>query len=111
MTDEQTKAGAVLLSIAELSAILRERYTPSAIPPCRVCGKKLSLQSSGGGNAPVYGCSGMEDDPDRPGHVRMQEGRRCGDDHYSNSRWTDYSGGGDSQVLALLDAIASTPQP
>ena len=93
MTAEQTDQDL----IAEVVA----RYTADPVPPCRVCGGALSIQScGGGGNATVWGCSGMEDDPERPGYMRYMSGRRCADDHYSQSRWTQYRGG-DSDVIEL----------
>lgn len=85
----------------DLIESLSDRYTPEPVPPCRVCGGELSVQSIGGGNATVWGCSGTEDDPDRPGHVRYKEGRRVADDHYAQSTWTQHREG-DSAVLEMI---------
>jgi hypothetical protein len=74
----------------ELVEKILERHTPTEIPPCRVCGGKLSIGSIGGGGPTVWACSTMEDDPDRPGHLRYKEGRSCGDDHYGQSRFEDH---------------------
>lgn len=52
---------------------------------CRVCGEKLSLSSSGP-NTPSWGCSGYEED-DTDGPLKMKEGRRVADQHYSDSRY------------------------
>jgi hypothetical protein len=87
-----------------LLAELRARYTADEVPPCRVCGECLSIQRAGGGEATLYGCSGLEDDPDTPGHLRMREGRSYADDHYSQSKWTQYRNG-DSDVLALCAGV------
>lgn len=80
---------------ADLIARLRERYTADAVPSCRVCGSELSIQSMGGGRATEYAHS-------RPEGVSFRDWS----EHYSNSRWTQYRGG-DSEVLALLNAIKS----
>ena len=100
----------------ELIAELRERYTPPTIPPCRVCGGELSIARVGGGEPTEWACSGKEDDPDRPGWLRNAPGRWTNapdggssefraDGHYNRSRWTDYRSGGDSGVIAVLDAL------
>jgi len=49
----------------------------------------------------VYGCSPYEDDPAEPGMLRIKEGRTGVDQHYSDSRHTDYKQGGDSLVMEL----------
>jgi len=67
---------------------LRRRYTADPVPSCPVCGGELSIQSAGGGQATVYGCSAMPFDMD----------------HYQRSRYTQYRSG-DSDVLALLAAM------
>lgn len=86
---------------ADLIEELRERYTPEQVPPCRVCGGELSVQSIGGGNATVWACSGMEDDPEQPGHSRYKADRRPADDHYAQSRWIQHRDG-DRTVLELI---------
>ena len=95
----------------EQIARLRQRYTPPAIPPCRVCGGPLSIGAVGGGQPTVWACSGQEADPDHPGRLRRQLGRGVADEHYSRSRWEDRSQGGDSDVIALLDALSISRQP
>ena len=84
----------------DLIVELVARYTADPVPPCRVCGGELGIQSFGGGRAAVWGCGGMEDDPDKPGYLRYQVDRKCADDHYSKSLWTQYRGG-DSDVIEL----------
>lgn len=91
--------------VSEYEPILRERYTPAPIPPCRVCGGPLSLSSFGGGPT-VYGCSEYEDDPDRPNHLLRKPGRSVADEHYSQSCHIVYRDG-DTRVIAFLDALAA----
>lgn len=76
---------------------LRERYTPTPVPPCRVCGSPLTLASMGGGKAPEYSCSSASD---ANGKTDLE--------HYAQSKYTHY-GTGDSQVIALLDALSAAP--
>jgi hypothetical protein len=84
----------------EIMQILKERYSAPVIPPCRVCGAALSLQSNG--MPSIWGCTGQETDPDRPEALRYKQGRRFADPHYTQSRYTDYKGGGDEVVIELL---------
>lgn len=72
---------------------VRARYTAEPVPPCRVCGAELSIQSMGGGHATVYGHA-------TPEGVSLREWG----DHYDASRWTQLRAG-DSDVLALLALI------
>lgn len=85
----------------ELAAELEASYTADPVPPCRVCGGKLSVASMGGGRATEWACDGMEPDPERPGCVRYKAGRSCADDHFGKSFWTQYRAG-DSRVLELV---------
>lgn len=89
-------------------AALEQRYTAEPVPPCRVCGGELSVQSMGGGKATVYGCSNKPDD------VKYTEWI---DGHYRQSTWVQYRDG-DADVLALVAAYRSaaggdqmTPEP
>ncbi len=68
---------------------LTERYKPTEIPPCRICGGKLSIGKIGGGEPTIWACAGTEDDPDRPGFVRRKKGRNLADRHYSDSEFID----------------------
>lgn len=64
----------------EVLANMREVYGHQ----CRVCGDQLSMQDS---RDLVFACSPMEDDPDKPGYLRLKAGRKMGlDDHYGASR-------------------------
>lgn len=84
---------------------LRGRYTAEPVPPCRVCGRELTVQSSGGGNATTYGCSGLIPDPADPENSLIRDpNRTIADKHYSDSKWTQYRSG-DTEVIALIDAF------
>ena len=92
MSDESDCADELAaIADADLVAELRKSYEPSTIPPCRVCGGKLTMASVGGGTPTAYACS----DP------RTPEGKMDWN-HYSQSRWEDYRRGGDDRVLELL---------
>jgi hypothetical protein len=86
----------------DLVAELTLRYAPSEIPPCRVCGGKLSIRCVGGGEPTEWACSPVEDDPERPDHLRLKLGRLGVDVHYRDSRYVDRRQGGDGAVMELL---------
>lgn len=89
---------------AAMLAELREQYGPVEVPPCRVCGGRLSIQSIGMGPT-VWACDGYASEEERG--QRYAQGRRPADDHYSRSRWEDHARGGDSRVIAVLDRLAA----
>ena len=78
------------LSPAELVELVRLKHGGEEIPVCRVCGGPLNVTRAGGGAATIWACSGLEDDPDKPGELRRQEGRGVADKHYAESRWTQH---------------------
>lgn len=78
----------------ELLTELVERYKPTEVPPCRVCGKELTLQSAGGGQPTVWACDNFGQDWE----------------HYSNSRWEDYKQGGDVAVMELISRYRKVGQ-
>ena len=84
------------LSDADLCWWLRKAYAIPTIPPCHICGGKLSIQRLGGGEPTVYACTGTDE------HGDMQPGRSFVDRHYSDSHYTDRSRGGDERVLELI---------
>ena len=92
--------------VQALVARLRERYTAEPVPPCRVCGRRLTIQRIGGGMPIRWGCSGQVPDPDNPdGTVLVYlPGRTIADDHYGQSIFTQVRTG-DSDVLALCEAV------
>ena len=78
---------------AELIAVLNDRYEPSKIPPCRVCGGELSIGAIGGGEPTRYGC--MADNGA----------------HYGHSTWEDRRQGGDGDVLELIARFSRQNAP
>ncbi|MFI5297739.1 MAG: hypothetical protein ACHREM_06525 [Polyangiales bacterium] len=95
----------------ELLTVLRERYEPTVVPPCSVCGGALSMQRIGAGEPTVWACSPQEDDPDRPGHLRLKTTRNAVDDHYDKSRFVDRRQGGDSEVMEAVDRMLKRQKP
>jgi hypothetical protein len=87
--------------IEELLKRLEERHSPTSIPPCLVCGGPLSIGRCGGGEPTIYACSGMEDDPDKPGYIRYAADREPADAHYSRSEFVDRRHD-DPDVLVLV---------
>ncbi|MGY9521560.1 ead/Ea22-like family protein [Citrobacter freundii] len=81
---------------------LRERYSEKPAPKCHICWSVMTIQRAGAGSV-VYGCTGRIDE-DGEGY-KFAEGRDFADDHYARSRVTEYSPGGDPDVLALLDEL------
>jgi hypothetical protein len=76
----------------ELVELLLERYTAEPIPPCRVCGAALTVQSAGGGHATEYACTAAGY---APGWI----------EHYDASRFRHVRPG-DEDVLSLISAIS-----
>ncbi len=101
-------------SEAEIVAELQERYAPTRIPPCCVCGGELSLQGTGGGGPDSWACSTRETDPDAPGYLRLKAGRggpgeTNPDGHYGRSHYIDYRSGGDELVIEALKRLGARP--
>jgi hypothetical protein len=94
-------------TLDELVEVLTDRYSPDPIPPCRLCGAELSIQSMGSGPT-VYNCDGREPDPDHPGHLRWKEGRTPADEHYVRSEYEDCKRGGDEDVLEAVRRLKAT---
>lgn len=96
----------------DLVEVILDRYAPSEVPPCRVCGRPLTISSIGGGEPTRWGCSGLIPDPDNPGtpdksgKMIWAEGRTVADEHYSKSIWEDRRRGGDEVVIELLGRYA-----
>lgn len=89
------------LNDEDLLAVLAQRYATEPVPPCRVCGDKLSIASIGGGHATRYACSGHEVDPADPQRLRYKPGRSLADEHYAQSGWTHLQPG-DALVRELI---------
>ena len=73
----------------ELVNELINRWTPGEVPPCRVCGEKLSLGKIGGGSA-IYYCSSTHE---LNGKLELKEKRFLYDIHESESKFTQYKFG------------------
>jgi hypothetical protein len=84
------------LSDEDLGWLLHRRYDAPVIPPCHICGGKLSVQRCGGGEPTVYACDGREST------FNWQPGRNLVDEHYRNSHFEDRRQGGDEHVIELL---------
>jgi hypothetical protein len=81
----------------EQVAEIRARYTEEPVPPCRICGDRLSIQATGAGRT-TWACSTTDDDHNvKPGRERWETGP---DSHYSRSYFYQYRRG-DEDVLAL----------
>jgi hypothetical protein len=101
MTDINENQPLTNEEIMEAAQEAVNRYTPDEVPPCRVCGERLSIQAAGRGPT-VYGCSGTYEDEN--GRIRYREGRTIADEHYSNSQWEQYRHG-DTLVLKLVGQL------
>lgn len=85
------------LSDEELLALVQAKHTAEPVPPCSLCGAKLTISSAGGGRATVWACDGLEEGPG----VVWKPGRTPADEHYARSRFTQFRSG-DSHVLELV---------
>lgn len=103
-SDPRMRKDPAELSTAALLAVLAYAYRAEPIPPCRICGERLSVQSLGGGSATVWACGAYEDDPEKPGHLRPKAGRGISDEHYAQSRWVQYREG-DARVRELVERV------
>jgi len=74
----------------EVIEVLTERYAPTDVPPCRVCGGELSIQAVGGGQPTQYA------------HQVMKPEGGVDWDHYKESAWEDRRQGGDEAVIDLI---------
>jgi hypothetical protein len=90
------------LTDAEMIELLEDRYMGDPIPPCHICGRKLTMVAAGGGRATIYACVGVEDG-------RYLPGRSVADDHYGDSRFTHLKPG-DSTVLELIKRFKALPK-
>lgn len=94
------------LNNEELIARLTQRYAPTEIPPCRVCGGELSIQAMGGGQPTEWACSGQKYDANDV-WIGWQDGRTAADEHYRRSGFTDRRQGGDEDVIELIKRFTS----
>jgi hypothetical protein len=82
-------------ALDRLLARLEKRYGDYEVPPCRVCGRELSIGAIGGGERTRWGCNPMIDDPDKPGFLKRDpdwvdkpDPEKWPYGHYSGSVWT-----------------------
>ena len=87
----------------DLIGRVRARYTAAEVPPCRVCGKDLCIQSMKAGET-IWGCDGLE--PDNEGMLRRAPDYDPSNSHYSRSLF-DQRPVGDVEVLEALSVLAS----
>jgi hypothetical protein len=80
---------------------LKASYTPETIPPCSVCGGKLSIGSVGGGHRTIWACSAWDVAPADQENLYLKPGRELADKHYNDSRW-QHTYDGDSRVLEFI---------
>lgn len=95
------------LSDHELVTTLLDRYEPTPIPPCKICGGMLYPQGSAGPKGIVYYCPVIEEPPNKMGRVRQKEGRGGQDEfrpggHYFESAYLDPKGGTADPLVAEL---------
>lgn len=80
-------------SVYDVLAALRTRYAGKPVPPCRVCGGKLTMQACGGGRPTEYACP-------RPDGVAFDDHV----EHYRASRFIE-TRPADPEGAALVDAL------
>ena len=85
---------------AEKLEEIRQRYRPTEVPKCHICGAEMTIQCMSASRI-TYGCTGAIYDETG---CHYAEGRSLADDHYAESRITvvDVS---DPDVLAMVVAL------
>ncbi len=86
------------LTDEQLETIINERYAPSVIPKCRICGGDMTIGASGGGQPTRWYCSVAQDS--KPMDWK----------HFGDSLWEDRRQGGDSRVMELLRRFKANVQ-
>lgn len=99
----QTIEDVRLVNTDDLVWLLERRYASVVVPPCRVCGRSLSVASFGGGRPTLWACSGLAEAGEHTSHAGSpyRVGRAPADEHYSASIFEDRSQGGDAYVLEV----------
>lgn len=90
---------------AEKLEEIRQRYRPTEVPECHICGAEMTIQRMSASSI-TYGCAGAIYDETG---CHYAEGRSLADDHYAESRITvvDVS---DPDVLAMVEALEKAKQ-
>ncbi|SAQ00743.1 Ead domain protein [Klebsiella oxytoca] len=85
---------------AEKLEEIRQRYRPTEVPECHICGAEMTIQRMSASRI-TYGCAGAIYDETG---CHYAEGRSLADDHYAESRITlvDVS---DPDIIALVEAL------
>ncbi len=85
---------------AEKLEEIRQRYRPTEVPECHICGAEMTIQRMSSSRI-TYGCAGAIYDETG---CHYAEGRSLADDHYAESRITlvDVS---DPDIIALVEAL------
>lgn len=85
---------------AEKLEEIRQRYRPTEVPECHICGAEMTIQRMSASRI-TYGCAGAIYDETG---CHYAEGRSLADDHYAESRITVVDVN-DPDVLALVEAL------
>ncbi|HDU3753760.1 TPA: DUF550 domain-containing protein [Klebsiella pneumoniae subsp. pneumoniae] len=85
---------------AEKLEEIRQRYRPTEVPECHICGAEMTIQCMSASRI-TYGCAGAIYDETG---CHYAEGRSLADDHYAESRITVVDVN-DPDVLALVEAL------
>ncbi|MDM4191151.1 ead/Ea22-like family protein [Klebsiella oxytoca] len=85
---------------AEKLEEIRQRYRPTEVPECHICGAEMTIQRMSASRI-TYGCAGAIYDETG---CHYAEGRSLADDHYAESRITVVDAS-DPDVLALVEAL------
>ncbi|HCT4357854.1 TPA: ead/Ea22-like family protein [Klebsiella pneumoniae] len=90
---------------AEKLEEIRQRYRPTLVPKCHICGVEMTIQRMSASRI-TYGCSGATYDETG---CHYAPGRSIADDHYAKSRITvvDTS---DPDVLTLVEKLEKAQQ-
>ncbi|MFQ1292022.1 ead/Ea22-like family protein [Klebsiella pneumoniae] len=90
---------------AEKLEEIRQRYRPTLVPKCHICGVEMTIQRMSASRI-TYGCSGATYDETG---CHYAPGRSIADDHYAESRITvvDTS---DPDVLTLVEKLEKAQQ-
>ncbi|HFI5595866.1 TPA: ead/Ea22-like family protein [Raoultella planticola] len=79
---------------------VRQRYRPTEVPKCHICGAEMTIQRMSASRI-TYGCTGATYDETG---CHYAEGRSIADDHYTESRITVVDVN-DPDVLTLVEAL------
>lgn len=90
---------------AEKLEEIRQRYRPTEVPKCHICGAEMTVQRMSASRI-TYGCTGTTYDETG---CHYAEGRSIADDHYAESRLTVVDVN-DPDVLTLVEELKKAQQ-